>query len=234
MKKLKNMIYTVLGSVIVVIGCSLQKPNNTSRIKSEDKYNVFILNKNDMSFGVSNSKPKDSDFYINSNFFKTDGKTMGLVVIDRKRYNDRELSGGYFYVVNGRPHVSSRYCPKMTDFASQTILWGIDNNVRNEYLINRPLSKKSVYRTIMGENIKGEIMVVSSNRFGFVTVKEIIDYAQSIGLVEGILLDGGTSVDYKFSDESNKVVFQSVPDVVKTVMDIDKPTTYIYGNFKNN
>jgi hypothetical protein len=64
-------------------------------------------------------------------------------------------------------------------------------------------------------------------------MKEIIDYAQNMGMVEGILLDGGTSVDYKFSDDTNEVVFQSVPDAGKTLMNIDQPTTYIYGNFKN-
>jgi hypothetical protein len=81
----------------------------------------------------------------------------------------------------------------------------------------------------MGENAEGQIVVVSSNRLGLVTIKEIVDYAASIGMVEGILLDGGSSVDYKFDDE----VFQSVPDIVKSAMDIDQPTTYIYGNFKN-
>jgi exopolysaccharide biosynthesis protein len=232
MKNLKNTIYKILGFAIVIIGCSVQKPVNSGRIKTDTKFNVLILKKNEMSFGVSTTKPKDADFYINSNFFESKTKTLGLVVVNGKRYSDREKSGGYFYVVNGKPHISSRYCPRMTEYASQ-VYWGIDNGVRNEYIINRPLSNNSRYRTIMGENKEGDIIVISSNRIGFVTMKEIIDYAQNMGMVEGILLDGGTSVDYKFSDDTNEVVFQSVPDAGKTLMNIDQPTTYIYGNFKN-
>jgi hypothetical protein len=48
---------------------------------------------------------------------------------------------------------------------------------------------------------------------------------------EGILLDGGTSVDYKFTDNTNSTSFESVPIDLKPLFKIKKPTTYIYGNF---
>ena len=49
-------------------------------------------------------------------------------------------------------------------------------------------------------------------------------------MTEGILLDGGTSVDYKFSDDKNSISFESVPSDLKPLFNIKKPTTYIYGN----
>lgn len=231
---MKKITVLVIIIVSLIVGCGVNKSLHLSIVQTNEDFNVLILKKDEMNFGVSNKKPENADFYINSNFFTKSNNPIGLVVIDRLRHSDRKIGGGYFYVVNGIPHVSSKYCPKMTEYASQSILWAIDNGVKNEGLFNTKHANKNVYRTVMGQNKDGDIIVVSSNRLGFVTIKEIVDYSESIGMVEGILLDGGTSVDYKFSDDSNEIEFQSIPDVIKSSMDIDQPTTYIYGNFKNN
>lgn len=231
---MKKITVLVIIIVLLIVGCGVNKSLHMSIVQTNNNFNVLILKKDEMNFGVSNKKPENADFYINSNFFTKSNNPIGLVVIDKLRHSDRQIGGGYFYVVNGIPHVSSKYCPKMTDYASQSILWAIDNGVKNEGLFNTKHGNKNVYRTVMGQNKDGDIIVVSSNRLGFVTIKEIVDYSESIGMVEGILLDGGTSVDYKFSDDSNEIEFQSIPDMVKSSMDIDQPTTYIYGNFKNN
>jgi exopolysaccharide biosynthesis protein len=182
-----------------------------------------------MKFGVSTKKPNKSDFYTNSNFF-TNKSAIGLVVVNGKKINSKTIGGGYFYVTNGVAHVSSKKCPKNVDFASQTILWGIDNGVKNKKLFKTSHGKLKRYRTIIGENNNGEIMIISSDRLGLVTIKEIIDFAYNKGMNEGILLDGGTSVDYKFSDDKNSVCFESVPSDLKPLFKIKKPTTYIYGN----
>lgn len=224
----------ILLITLLIIGCGISKTLHTSSIKSNVNFNILTIKKGEMEFGVSNKKPKNTDFYINSNFFTKKNNPIGLVVIDRLRYSNRKTGGGYFYVVNGVPHISSKYCPKMTDYASQSILWVIDDGVENKRLYNTNHGNKNVYRTVMGQNKDGDIIVVSSSRLGFVTIEEIVSYSKSVGVVEGILLDGGTSVDYKFSDGSTEIEFQSMPDIVKSSMDIDQPTTYIYGNFRNN
>ena len=223
-------VFCVLGFVLLTSVYSCDNNIRKSEVISDTDYNVIKINKDEMSFGVSTEKPSDADFYINSNFFTKSNNSIGLVVINRLRHSKRKSGGGYFYVVDGQPHIASGFCPRMTDYASQSILWGIDNGIKNEGLFNTRHVNETAYRTIMGENAEGQIVVISSNRLGLVTIKEIVDYAASIGMVEGILLDGGSSVDYKFDDE----VFQSVPDIVKSAMDINQPTTYIYGNFKNN
>ena len=84
----------------------------------------------------------------------------------------------------------------------------------------------------MGEDINGDIVIISSNRIGLVTIEEIIDFSMGYNIVDGILLDGGTSVDYKFTDENGSISFSSVPDNMKNTLGIKKPTTYIYANFK--
>jgi len=227
-------IFCVLGFMLLTSVSGCENAIHKSEVISDTDYNVIKINKDEMSFGVATEKPSDADFYINSNFFTKSNNSIGLVVINRLRHSNRKSGGGYFYVVDGTPHVSSGFCPRMTDYASQSILWAIDNGIKNEGLFRTRHANKTAYRTVMGENAEGQIVVVSSNRLGMVTIKEIVDYSVSIGMVEGILLDGGSSVDYKFADDSDEEVFQSVPDIVKSAMDIDQPTTYIYGNFKNN
>ncbi len=62
------------------------------------------------------------------------------------------------------------------------------------------------------------------------TIEEIINFAIEKGMVEGILLDGGTSVDYKCTNGVESVDFSSVPENLKPTFGITKPFTYIYGN----
>lgn len=209
--------------------CSGTKHN--SQVSIESNYNIFTVNKDNMNFGVSTKKPINSDFYTNSNFF-TNHSSIGLVVINGKKIHSKTKGGGYFYVTNGRAHVSAKKCPKNVDFASQTILWALDNGKKNKNLFNTSHGRLKRYRTIIGENKKGDIMIISSNRLGLVTIKEIIDFAKEKGMYEGILLDGGTSVDYKFTDDKNSISFESVPSALKPILNIKVPTTYIYGNLK--
>jgi len=220
-------------SILTLFGATTYsgEVRNTNIVSSE-LFNVYVIDTDEMDFAVSETKPKDADFYINSNFFTTDADPIGLVVIDRKRKSSRVDGGGYFYVNNGKPYVSSKKCPYVTDYASQTILWGIDNGVVNEQLLKKSHAKLKRYRTLMGVNKEGDIVVISSNRIGLVTIKELIEFSEKYNLVDGILLDGGTSVDYKFTDEYGTTEFRSVPMGLKGPLSIDEPTTYIYGNFK--
>ena len=210
---MKNKLKISLALLVVTFyACSTYKSkpsvNDARRmtnVTSESFYNIITIKKDEMTFGVSETKPVDSDFYSNSNFFTN--------------------------VKNGKAHVSAKKCPKRVDYASQTILWAIDNGVVNEYLLTQGHSKLERYRTILGEDKDGNIVMISSTRLGLVTIKEIIDFAVSKGITEAILLDGGTSVDYKLTDDDESVSFESVPEGLKPMFEIKKPTTYIYGNF---
>lgn len=200
------------------------------RVYSEADYNIMIVDKHAMIFGVSKKKPINADFYTNSNFFSKSNYPIGLVVIKGKTISRKVKGGGYFYVKNGQPYVRARTCIKNPEYSSQSILWAIDNGTKNKKLFNNSNGKKKVYRTIIGENSTGDIMVISSTRLGLVSLKEIVDFAEKKGMTEGILLDGGSSVDYKFSDGNKTLSLNSVPHGLKPLLDIDEPTTYIYGN----
>tara|TARA_R110000803_G_scaffold129867_5_gene197167 strand:- start:4626 stop:5315 length:690 start_codon:yes stop_codon:yes gene_type:complete len=203
----------------------------STKVSSSLQYNIVQIDKEEMEFGVSETRPTESDFYINSNFFTTTSP-IGLVVINNKRKSRRVKGGGFFYVKNSKPYVRSKRCPRWTEFSSQTILWGIDDGKVNTSLLKKSHSKGKRYRTLMGEDINGDIVIISSNRIGLVTIEEIIDFSMKYNIVDGILLDGGTSVDYKFTDENGSISFSSVPDNMKNTLGIKKPTTYIYANFK--
>lgn len=230
MKRATVLGYNLLAIIfLATISCNTKEPNNISIIEEGD-YNVIVMNKEAMKFGVSEGKPENADFYINSNFFKNEGP-IGLVVVEGIRKNNRVKEGGYFYVKKGIPYVRAKSCPKMTEYASQTILWAIDNGRVNEGLLKKSHAKLERHRTIMGENDQGQIMIISSSSYlSIMTIEEIINFAIKKGMVEGILLDGGTSVDYKCTNGVESVDFSSVPENLKPTFGITKPFTYIYGN----
>ena len=112
-----------------------------TKVSSELLYNIVKIEKDEMEFGVSETRPTKSDFYINSNFFTVESP-IGLVVVDGKRKSRRVKGGGFFYVRNGKPYVKSLKCPTWTKFASQTILWGLDDGKINDRLITKNHAKQ--------------------------------------------------------------------------------------------
>jgi hypothetical protein len=196
------------------------------QVYSNNNFNIFIFDPKKVNFGVSSSRPEGKKFYMNSNFFNK--KAIGLVVEDGVKKSSRVRGGGYLYVVDGKVDVKRGSCPTYTDYASQTILWGIDNGVTNKSLMRQPHAKKLTYRNIVGKNKNGEIIFIVSKFGGIVSIKDVIDEGINQGMVEGILFDGGTSVEYKFNDGKYSTSFISLSDVGKQLVKIDKPTTYIY------
>ena len=227
---------SILSILFLIFSCTKIEITNdvtkTSNVEVDPKFNIFRIAKNEMEFGVSTTKPEDSDFYINSNFFEEGGQPIGLVVVDGLRHSDRIAGGGYFYVVNGVPHVKVGQCPAMTEFASQSKFWVLNDGVKNQRLLNAESSKVLTERIIIGEDSKGNIMVVGTSDGNSATIEETIDFAIENGMVEAILLDGGSSVDYKFKDTTSEYIVKSLPSVIKFFGGIDEPPVYICGNYK--
>jgi hypothetical protein len=227
---------SILSILFLLFSCTkIETTTNVSKtsiVENNSKFNIFRISKNEMNFGVSTTKPEDSDFYINSNFFEEGGQSIGLVVVDGLRHSDRIAGGGYFYVVNGIPHVKVGQCPTMTEFASQSKFWVLNDGVKNQRLLNAESSKVLTERIIIGEDSKGNIMVVGTSDGNSATIEETIDFAIENGMVEAILLDGGSSVDYKLKDTSSEYIVKSLPSVIKFFGGIDEPPVYICGNYK--
>lgn len=209
-------------------GSKLKYESNGIKVYTNNNFDVYVFNPKKVSFGVSSVRPSGKKFYMNSNFFNK--KAIGLVVEDGVKKSSRVSGGGYFYVSNDVVNIKRGGCPRNTDYASQTILWGIDNGITNKSLIRQRHAKQLTYRNIVGKNKNGEIIFVVSNFGGVVTIEDVINEGVRQGMVEGVLFDGGTSVEYKFNDGKYSTSFTALSDSGKKLVGIDKPTTYIYVN----
>jgi hypothetical protein len=206
------------------------KTSASAKITRTDTFNIFEFDPQSMKMGVALRKPRKADFYLNSNFFSE--KPIGLVVIKGKRSHARVKGGGYFYVVDGVPKIQAKTCPKLTEYASQTILWGIDDGVLNASLFKEKHAKEKAFRSIIGTKNDGRFLLVASNEKSTVTIEEISKYALNLGMLEGILFDGGSSLDYKISTVSDIEVCQPVSSLLKKIAKKHEPMVYLYGNFK--
>jgi exopolysaccharide biosynthesis protein len=73
-------------------------------------------------------------------------------------------------------------------------------------------------------------MVVSSQ--DGCTIKELVEFASNNGMYEGILLDGGSSTEYKFTDNTSEINFKSTNSLIKDFVGRKEPPVFIYGYFK--
>jgi hypothetical protein len=206
----------------------LKYEGNGVKVYTNNNFDIYVFNPNKVTFGVSSSRPSGKKLYMNSNFFNK--KAIGLVVENGVKKSSRVPGGGYFYVSNGNVNVKRGGCPRNTDYASQTILWGIDNGVTNKSLMRQRHAKQLTYRNIVGKNKNGEIIFVVSNFGGVVTIEDVINEGVKQGMVEGILFDGGSSVEHVFNDGKYSTSFIALSDGGKKLLNINKPTTYIYVN----
>lgn len=237
---MKNILLVLLSMSILLSSCNffmnngitsafqdyrVQYENESVKILENNQMNVFIFDKN-TDFEVSENKRGNSTFYMNTNFFDPNENPIGLVVINKKRKSSRVDRGGYFYVKNGKSHVSPS-CPKNVTFASQSILIGIKNGRVNKRLTRMNHAKERTYRNIVGQNNNGDIVIIASKFNGLVTIGEIIEEANKFNLKNAILYDGGSSVDYYFDNGEFSVGFDSSPKIISKLLSLGEPTTYL-------
>lgn len=232
MKTITLFILTILLSFFIPCSTEIEEvfKNKGVTISTNSSYEVLEFNRKHVDFGVNEGRPTNTDFYINGNFFYEGGVPMGLVVIDGKKKYGKRKGGGFFYVKNGIPYVSSKHCPSSTDYCSQSVFWGIDNGVFNTFALTENHAKLKRCRTLIGENKKGEIiLIISKIRLDAQT---ILTFSKNYNLVDAVFCDGGTSVDYNFNSSGYSSTFKSMKDNLKFILGIDPPPIYITGNFK--
>ena len=239
---MKTVNLSILSSLLVLFTyCSssvdIEYETKGVKVSTSYKFEVLEFNPKYFEFGVSEGRPTNTDFYINSNFFDPGPIPRGRVVIDGKEKYGKQKNGGFFYVKNGKPYVLSKKCPSYTDYCSQSVFWGIDNGVFNTFSLTEPHAKLRVFRTLIGENKKGEIILIVSKIP--LDVKTILDFSKDYNLVDAIFCDGGVSVDYYFDNGEYFSTFKSIPDIFKIwsqkisfIKSIDFPPVYITASFK--
>ena len=228
----KKVSFTLLVVLIVV---SFKKfyydvyDSDSISVKSNLKYHAITFKQGKTSFEVTKNK-ENYDFYVNSNFFTKKKEVIGGLVIDGKRENTQLNKGGSFVVKNGKPNIVFKKISKC-DYLSQSIIWVIKNkNLNNKMLCQRHANEK-VMRLLMGKNANGDIVVIHSNPLVLVTMSDIVNYAKSQGVVDGIILDSGSSVDLNIGTKDYSHSIKALPSFIKRKININEPVVYIAGNF---
>ena len=195
------------------------------------KGDVFIIKifKNKMNYTVDTKNNGNVDFYLNSNFF-TNQSPIGEVVVNGKSINKKVKRGGYFTSNGGNPAITL-YSRPSSLYSTQTKYIGIKNGVLNESMFKSRLSKWKTYRTLLGKDKDGNLILIHSGKNGLVSIKDISTIGKSEGMIDALIFDGGSSIEVLVKDGNYTHCYHSVSDIDKKRLKIHKPFTYITGKF---
>lgn len=218
----------------VVVHSSMKCKVESVEIENSKSLNghVFIITlfRSKMNFEVTCESYRNFDFYVNSNFFDGQGDPLAELRIYNKTKKSRTAGGGFF-VSDGSVGIVTIFSRPLMKYISQSSYVAIKNAVINNSYNKSRWGTMQTYRALIGENQKGDILVLHSAAFGFVTIAQISQLAKNAGIINGIHLDGGTSVAVKLVDGSYRHSFQSVSDLGKKINNIHQPPVHIVGRF---
>jgi hypothetical protein len=201
------------------------------RVESNIKYHIITFKEGSTDFSVSKEKNDDYNFYVNSNFFTSEGTPIGGVVVNNKTINRQLNKGGSFIVgIDNTPNITFNKVRKVKHL-SQTHIWALKGGEINEKVLTQNHAKKKVNRLLIGKNKKGEITVIHSNLLVLVTMEDIIKTAKEYGLVDAIILDSGPSIDIKVNQGLYTHRMETIPFFLQDYFGYPKPVVYIGGNF---
>jgi len=191
---------------------------------------VIKIYKNRMDYSVTNQNHEDFNFYVNANYF--DKNPLGEVKIDGKVISKKNKNGGFFTTDGKTPKFYFNNRPNRVKYSSQTHTVGIIRGKVNERIFNQNWAKLKVHRLMVGEDINGNIIVIHSRNLGFLTVAEICKIAEKLGVHNGLIFDGGASVEVGLRDGKTKYSYQCVGDLTRKLFNVPTPSVFIVGNFK--
>ena len=209
--------------------CEVSSFNVNNSNYADGKIYCVKIFKNKMNFEVTKN-PSDFDFSINSNFFAS--RPLGEVIIGKKLINKRAKGGGFFSSKDGNFDVTTGNRPSNVEYSSQTHLVGIRNGELNSNVLNAGWSKAQYYRILIGKDSYGNLIILHSNRFALVSIKDICKVGKSVGMTTGLIFDGGASVDVSITDGLYSHSFQALPTIARKFKKNVTPLIYIAGNFK--
>ena len=187
---------------------------------------VIKIKKNFFNYKVVNKSHRNYDFYVNANYF--DKTPVGEVITDGKKISHTN-SGGGFFTTNGKsPSFYYGSHPKV-DYSSQTHTIGIIEGKLNSKIFNYRWAKYELPRLIVGEDKSGNIIIVHSNIGGGCSVGSISKVAQSQGVYNGLIFDGGASIEIGINADGVNYHYQQVSDVARKVGNVPTPWVFITG-----
>ena len=228
MRIILPMVFLLLSSCYARLNHERPSPRMTTKPCGLSVMNILEIPSGTVDFSVDRKRPHNSDIYINSNFFDSNGP-IGELVVRGKKLSSRSRGGGYFFVKSGRPSVSDRAPTKGVEYSTQSILIAINDGKVNSALTRQPHAIEPTYRSLIGIDKNKTLYFLASGRGCFVSISKIISYAKDLKLQEAILPDAGSSVDYKLSDGERVAAMKAIPGSIKYAMDIEEPKSYIVG-----
>ena len=166
--------------------------------------------------------------YINSSFFDSTGKPIGRVVLDYQALHSNKVkSGGFFCIYQGKPEIQTSIPLKQPQYLCQTRFVGIRNGKIQENICNTPKNKALNYRSVLGFNQKGDFYILHSGRWGFVSMRELLETAKAEGFVNALVFDSGSSLEVGCKTEQIDHEFKAYPNWIKEYFNIRKPSVYI-------
>jgi exopolysaccharide biosynthesis protein len=202
------------------------------RKKIQNNGEIFIIKifKNKMNYKVNTNNGGIVDFYLNSNFFEPTSP-IGEVIVNGKVVNNKVKRGGYFTSNGGEPTISLYNRPNSL-YSTQTKYITIKNGTLNKSMFVSRLSKLKTYRTLLGEDKNGNLILIHSGINGLLSVEDITRIGKSEGMITSLMFDGGSSIEVLLKDGTFKHKYHSVSDIDKKRFKIHKPFVYITGAFK--
>lgn len=195
----------------------------------KNKLYVVKIFKSRMNFDVVTSNEGNYDFYINSNFFSKTGP-LGEVKSNGQILNNSYSRGGYFSGVGSKFNITSKK-QKNTSYSSQTHLMGIINGNLNKKIFHNKFGKLKTHRILVGNDKNGNLVIIHSDYLSKINLEELCILGKNEGILNGLIYDGGSSIEIKIKDGSFIHKFHTLPNVIKKVVNIHKPFVYIVGNF---
>lgn len=190
------------------------------RIK-KDVFNYKVTNKNHLSY----------DFYMNANYFNK--RPIGEVIVDGKTISPKNRFGGFF-VSDGRTpdfHFNNR--PINVKFSSQTHTVVFKESIPNNRIVKQRWAKQELPRLILGEDIDGNIIIIHSNLNGGISVKDAIEYGKKMKIYNGLMFDGGASIEIGIKMNGFNYHYQQVSDLLRKIQNTPTPSVFIVGNLKS-
>lgn len=189
------------------------------------------------SGSTADNNIKDSTiFSINSSFYDSNFNPKGLITVRGKEYGKISVSSGHFKVINGRAKAgpTSIFNPNASvDYSCQSHPSVMKNGVIWDYIMNESKNEKywkaKKYRSLVGQNQKGNVCFLISGNGGLLSIKEITLIAKSSNIVTATCLDAGSALQYALNDEGYKLSFSSMNNKLSLGRSFDKVTSRIFG-----
>jgi exopolysaccharide biosynthesis protein len=213
--------------------CEIRTVNANNYVKLDGEITIVKINKGKMRYKVTNKDHKDFDFYVNANYFDKNDIPLGEVKINGKNITKKRKNGGFFTTNGMTPKFYFNQRPENVLYSSQTHTPVIINGKLNSVIFNKAWARGRLPRLIVGENKNGDIMILFTVNKCRMSIHELSVVAKKEGVINGLMFDGGASIEVGIKDNQNKYHYQIVNDADRLINHVPTPKTFIVGEFIN-